>query len=222
MLTTPAIVKELCPRLHIQRAGNISAVLNTLCPLYGISSADILHEFLARLLEECQEFSCYEENLNYSADALIKNFGRHRISIDDAKRFGRTVDHQANQKEIANRIYGGQWGKTNLGNIEPNDGFDFRGSGPIQMTGRGNLTLFAAWMEKKFKEKKTVQQWAEELRTSDVYGIHSACWLFSISKCLIDEALNDNLYEIVKKINGGTNGLDQTKKYYEKCKLLIK
>lgn len=222
MLITPDIIKQLCPRLNQVRAINIAAAINSICPLYGISSADIMHEFLARLLEECWEFTCYEENLHYSSESLIKNFGRHRISIEDANRYGRNKEHQANTKAIANCIYGGKWGKENLGNIYPDDGFNFRGSGPIQMTGRGNITAFAKWMDKKFKDVKTPEQWAEALRTSDVYGIHSACWLFTVAKGLVDEALNDQLIEIVKKINGGLNGLDETKKYYEKCKLLIK
>jgi putative chitinase len=222
MLITPDIIKQLCPKLNQVRAINIAAAINSICPLYGISSADILHEFLARLLEECWEFSCFEENLNYSAEALIKTFGRHRISIEDCYRYGRTDKQHANGKEIANHIYGGEWGKKNLGNIYPDDGFNFRGSGPIQMTGRGNITAFAKWMDRKFKDVKTPEQWAEALRTSDIYGIHSACWLFAISKSLIDEAINDQLIEIVKKINGGLNGLFETQKYYEKCKLLIK
>jgi putative chitinase len=222
MLLTPDIMKQLCPRLNQVRAINLAAALNSVCPLYGISSADILHEFLARLLEECWEFTCFEENLNYSAEALIKTFGRHRISIEDANRFGRTADHPADKKAIANCIYGGEWGKLNLGNIYPDDGYNMRGSGPIQMTGRGNITAFAKWMDKKFREVKTPEQWAEALRTNEVYGIHSACWLFAVAKNLVGEALSDMLTDIVKKINGGTNGLDETKKYYEKCKLLIK
>lgn len=222
MLVTPDIIKQLCPRLNQVRAINIAAAINSICPLYGINRAEILHEFLARLLEECWEFTCFEENLNYSDEALIKTFGRHRISIEDAKKFGRTNEHGADKKAIANKIYGGEWGKINLGNIYPDDGYNFRGSGPIQMTGRGNITAFAKWMDKKFKEVKTPEQWAEVLRTNEVYGIHSACWLFAVSKALIDEALNDQLIEIVKKINGGLNGLNETKRYYEKCKLLIK
>jgi putative chitinase len=155
-------------------------------------------------------------NLNYSDEALIKTFGRHRISIEDANKYGRTKEHAANQKAIANTIYGGEWGKINLGNIYPDDGFNLRGSGPIQMTGRGNITAFGKWMDKKFGEAKTPEQWAEALRTSDIYGIHSACWLFAVSKALIDEALNDQLIEIVKKINGGLNGLNETKKILRK------
>lgn len=79
------------------------------------------------------------ESMNYSVEGLIKGFGRHRISIEDAKKFGRTSTQKANQKEIANRLYGGEWGRVNLGNNQPNDGWLLRGAGIYQITGRTNF-----------------------------------------------------------------------------------
>jgi putative chitinase len=213
MLLTPDIIKQLCPRLPQQRAINLAAIVNEVCPIYGIVNADILHEFLARLLEECDEFTCYEENLNYRAERILETWPHRFKSIEDAKLY------EHNPKKLAMKVYGS---RKDLGNLSDEDGFTFRGSGPIQMTGRGNIVWFACWMKKKFSDEKSPEQWAELLRTSDVYGMHSACWLFAIAKQLIDEALANDLVAIVKKINGGLNGLDQTKKYYEKCKLLIK
>lgn len=79
------------------------------------------------------------ESMNYSVEGLIRGFGRHRISIEDAKKFGRTATQKANQKEIANRLYGGTWGKTNLGNTQPTDPYNLRGAGIYQITGRTNF-----------------------------------------------------------------------------------
>jgi putative chitinase len=81
------------------------------------------------------------ENLNYSVSGLLETFGRHRISAADARKYGRSGSRKANQEAIANIIYGGEWGRENLGNTEPGDGWRFRGGGLPQNTGRRNYTL---------------------------------------------------------------------------------
>ncbi len=79
------------------------------------------------------------ESLNYSIEGLLATFGRHRISLEDSKKYGRTATRKANQKEIANRIYGGEWGRKNLGNTQPTDPYNLRGAGALQITGRTNF-----------------------------------------------------------------------------------
>jgi putative chitinase len=84
------------------------------------------------------------ETLNYSVNGLLRNFGRHRISEADAKRLGRKPGEpalsQARQREIGNLIYGGEWGRKNLGNTGPDDGWKYRGRGLEHVTGRRNYT----------------------------------------------------------------------------------
>lgn len=79
------------------------------------------------------------EGLNYSADALHALYPA-RISAEDCQRVGRTAAHPADQPGIANIIYGGVWGRANLGNDQPGDGWRFRGRGWVQMTGRRNYS----------------------------------------------------------------------------------
>jgi putative chitinase len=82
------------------------------------------------------------ENLNYSVDGLLKTFGRHRISEADARKYGRSGSRPANQSAIANLIYGGTWGRDNLGNTQPADGWNMRGRGLVQITGRANYAKY--------------------------------------------------------------------------------
>lgn len=88
------------------------------------------------------------ESLNYSVDGLLKTFSRKRISEADARRLGRKNGEPAlpvaRQREIANILYGGEWGRKNLGNTQPNDGWDFRGGGFAQTTGRANFKRISA------------------------------------------------------------------------------
>lgn len=82
------------------------------------------------------------ENLNYSVDGLMKTFSRARISKADCEKYGRKTGQAANQQAIANSVYGGEWGKKNLGNTQAGDGWKFRGRGYVQITGRTNYVKF--------------------------------------------------------------------------------
>lgn len=83
------------------------------------------------------------ESLNYHVNALVANFSRERISLADAQRLGRKAGEGpvpvARQMQIANLIYGGEWGKVNLGNMKPGAGWLYRGGGFPQTTGARNF-----------------------------------------------------------------------------------
>lgn len=207
--------------MSLEQSMIVARLINEVCPQYGINNPDILHEFIANVAEECGEFTVFAENLNYSVDALLKMFGRHRISEAQAKMYGRLGARKANQEAIANTIYGGEWGKINLGNSSPTDGWYLRGSGMLQLTGYANIGNFATYYNARFGTKYGVYKMAEMLRTNIKIGLHGACWFFCISKGLIDEAINDQMDIIVKKINGGVNGIEKRKMYYEKAKIYI-
>lgn len=85
------------------------------------------------------------ESLNYSVSGLLNTFGRHRISRADAERLGRKPGEGAlplaRQRAIANIIYGGSWGRDNLGNTQPDDGWTYRGRGLSHVTGRRNYRV---------------------------------------------------------------------------------
>lgn len=91
------------------------------------------------------EMSPNVESLNYTVAGLLNTFGRHRISRADAERLGRKPGEPAlslaRQRAIGNILYGGTWGRDNLGNTEPDDGWTYRGRGMAHDTGRRNYGL---------------------------------------------------------------------------------
>ena len=93
------------------------------------------------MIETGGSYEPITENLNYSTEALRAKFG-NRISASDAQKYGRNSSHAANQEMIANIIYGGEWGKSNLGNTQPGDGWKFKGRSLTQVTGRRNYAKF--------------------------------------------------------------------------------
>lgn len=105
--------------------------------------ADMAYVIATPALETGMSFDAGKvENLNYSVNALLTKFSRDRISEAEARRLGRNdaTGQKANQQGIANAIYGGEWGRANLGNTQPNDGWYFRGRSWPQLTGRKNYT----------------------------------------------------------------------------------
>lgn len=93
------------------------------------------------MIETGGSFEPTTESLNYSTEALRAKFP-NRISQADAQKYGRNSSHPANQEMIGNIIYGGEWGKKNLGNTQPGDGYKYRGRGLSQVTGRRLYEIF--------------------------------------------------------------------------------
>lgn len=145
------------------------------------------------------------ENMNYSVEGLIKGFGRHRISMEDAKKFGRTPTQKANQKEIANRLYGGAWGKINLGNIKENDGYLFRGAGILQITGRANFQKLSDDTGIDFINHP-------ELILEEENSIIAAVWYWN-SRGLNKYADKDDVVSISKTVNLGNAKASGTPKH---------
>lgn len=208
LITTEALVR-ICLKPRRVNVELICAVINKVCPMYGMSKL-ILHEFLANVLHESDEFCRLEENLNYSAARLLQVWPKRFRSLQEASAYAN------NPQQLAVKVYSGR-----LGNTEPMDGWEFRGSGPIQMTGRDVFTRFASWMDRKFRITRSELEWARLIRKDYEAGMHSACWIFTHAKKLNDAALRDDMHHIIKRINGGFNGLVERMAYFERCKTYL-
>lgn len=104
-----------------------------------------LAAFLPNILHESSRLERLEENLNYSAQGLLATFGLSRITTAQANKFGRRDDirQSADPRAIANIVYGGAFGRRQLGNTEADDGWKYRGRTPIQITGKSNYLLMS-------------------------------------------------------------------------------
>lgn len=182
--------------------------LKAACNRWGIDTVREVCSFLANIGVESCGLTRMEESLNYSVDGLLKTFGRHRISAADAQRLGRTPTRKANQEAIANLLYGGEFGRKNLGNTVPGDGWKFRGYGPKQLTGRANFTNFAEAMGMRVEDVPAY------IRTK-IGGAMSAGWFWK-SHDLDSKAATPGLVDDRKAINGGTLGLEDVKTRFDK------
>jgi putative chitinase len=200
----------------------------------AITTPRRIRHWLAHLHHESQGFTCLEESLNYSVKGLRGTFGRHRISDADCERYGRIdrfdangrkigVIRPADQRAIANIVYGGEFGRKNLGNIREGDGYLFRGGGWIQQTGRGSHARASEWTGIDLVKSPQLG------RTPQVATVIAAdFWRVNGLNAIVDEDAGeasfstlaakiraneeDDLTGGTERINGGRNGLDDRRR----------
>ena len=176
---------------------------------YDITTPRRMAGFLSQIAHESGKLATLEESLNYSVDALLKLFGRHRISEADARRFGRSLEHKADQQGIANALYGGEWGRKNLGNTVHGDGWRFRGRGLKQLTGRANYEKCGAAIG------EDLLNYPDRLLLP-VNAALSAGWFWK-SHGLNEIADRGDVRQMTKVINGGAIGLPERTALYGKA-----
>lgn len=98
-------------------------------------------------------------------------------------------------------------GRKSLGNVNPHDGFKYRGRGPIMLTGLKNYILHGRLLGIDLVNKPFLAS------IMDI-GTRIACnyWRLNDINKWADE---DNIDMVTKLVNGGNNGLDGRKKYFK-------
>lgn len=91
-----------------------------------------LAEFVAQCANETGGFRRFEENLRYSAAAMVQLWPRRFTRAQALASVGKP-------KEIAARAYGGRMGNAPYPAL---DGWTYRGRGMLQLTGKDNYALF--------------------------------------------------------------------------------
>lgn len=168
---------------------------------YSINTPRRIAGFLSQIAHESGKLERVEENLNYSTTALISMFGRHRISREDAEKYGRGPGRPANVRMIANILYGGQWGRLNLGNTDPEDGWRHRGMGLKQLTGKRNHKACGEALGEDFVTNP-------ERLMLPVNATLSAGWFWHTNHLNEIADLGD-VTNMTKIVNGGYNGLGE-------------
>ncbi|MGV8929144.1 MAG: hypothetical protein ACOH1E_05300 [Brevundimonas sp.] len=163
--------------------------------------------FFAQITHE-SGFRPTEENLNYSAAGLKATFSRQRISSARCEALGRLPGRPADKPGIANAVYGGSWGRTNLGNTQPGDGYRYRGRGLIQLTGRSNYRRTSGEFEVNPDLVLTLA------------GSIKAATDFWRTRGLNAASDADDVTRVTRIINGGDNGLADRRALTAKLKAL--
>jgi putative chitinase len=138
--------------------------LNSAMAEFHIDTKQRQAPFLANLAHETGDLNCVVENLNYSADGLAntwpsrfakKDAAGHYLLTSPSADFGQlptpggrkvpnelALELHRRPEAIANNVYANRMGN---GDVASGDGWRFRGSGGIQLTGRTNQLECAAY-----------------------------------------------------------------------------
>lgn len=165
----------------------------------GITDKTELANFMGQSEHESQGFNRMTENMSYSSSRLLEVFpGRNGMKTKaDADAIA-----AGGQKSIANHVYGGKWGKDNLGNTMPNDGWNYRARGFKHLTGRTNYTEAS-----KATGYDLVN--SPELAAQPEIAAKVATWYW---QSRVPKEDRKNVTAATKKINGGYNGLADRKR----------
>ncbi|BDG84264.1 TPA: glycoside hydrolase family 19 protein [Citrobacter koseri] len=185
--------------------------IDTAMKEFGITAPLDQSMFIAQMGHESGGYEKLVESLNYTADRLVPVFGKHRITAQQAAALGRTATQPANQKAIANLVYGGEWGKKNLGNQVAGDGWKYRGRGLKQITGLINYRKCGLALKLDLVTHP-------ELLEQDENAARSAAWFFATSGCLV---YSGDVERITIIINGGKNGLDDRRRRFNLAKAVL-
>ena len=121
--------RKLSNQMTLLQTENLRALLDLWDQHTEWSNDVSLAYILGTVAHESGNFSFRTENLSYTPAALLKQYPRIFPTINDA------IPYVNNPEALANKIYGEI---RDFGNIEPGDGWRYRGRGMVMLTGRYN------------------------------------------------------------------------------------
>jgi putative chitinase len=162
---------------------------------YGLGSPLVIAHALAQFSHECGAGLEMVENLNYSAQGLMNTW---------PTRLGptRAAQYAHNPQMIADAVYGGR-----MGNAPPpsDDGWNFRGRGLSQVTGREGYAKLAA---------KTGLDLLEDpgLLSDPDHALECGVADWVLCGCL-PHAVADDIVAETRALNGGLIGLAERRQW---------
>lgn len=158
-----------------------------------ISNLRVAH-FMAQVSVECGAGTVIEENLNYSAERIAEVWPKRFPTVLAAQPYAH------NPKGLANKVYNGRMGNQ----IGTDDGWNFRGRGIIQITGRSEYDAIGKIVGWDLVDNP-------EMATDLVNLLDVACADLRTYPHIYADMDADDCEAVTLAINGGYEGLTQRK-----------
>lgn len=175
---------------------------------YEISQNPLrLCHFLSQVFAECGALTLTRESLNYRVSTLMRVWPKRFRTEEEA------LPYAHNEKALAEKVYGGR-----MGNVDPGDGFKFRGRGLLQITGHQAYARFGTQLGIGLENDPDLAFSAEHC-----LAIAAAEWAASGyhgKKCneLADE---DSVVDVTYAVNGGQTGIADRRRWLRDMKSIL-
>lgn len=153
----------------------------------NIATIEEVAHFMGQVAHETGNFMAEVENLNYSADGLLKIFKKY-FTAEQAKKYAKKPIM------IGSRVYANRMGN---GDETSQEGYVFRGRGALQLTGKDNFKLFSKYVGEDCVDNPEL--------VSEKYYFESAKFFFDNNKLwkLAKTVDDDSITKLSKAINLG-------------------
>ena len=198
-MLTADILRAALPAARPTDIARFVTPLTEACAEWGIDTPLRLAAFLAQIAHESGQLRALTENLNYSAEALLRVFPRHF----DA---GRATAYARQPERIGSKVYANRMGN---GDEASGDGWRYRGRGLIQVTGKTNYAACGTALDLDLIAQP-------ELLEQPGPAARSAAWFWHRHD-LNGLADARDIETITRRINGGLTGLQDRKAHYARA-----
>jgi putative chitinase len=184
-------------KIDIGHAEALIGPMNMAIEKADLSTPARIAAFIAQCGHESDSFRFMEENLNYKAESLCRTWPSH-FNAENASEYA----HQP--QKIANRAYAN---RMQNGSEESGDGWNYRGRGWLQTTGRAGYEQLLDATQIDFISNP------DAVATPEGAAISAA--VFWEKHNLNHHVDNNDFVGLTKAINGGTIGLEERMARYE-------
>ena len=203
--TQPAKSKPYTPKPTPEAGQKVKAVLLKDMPKFGITTPNQQAAFLGNIEHE-SNFMPVSENLNYKPQRLMQVWPNRFKTLAQAQAVA-----AGGPQGIANSIYNGRMGNA----TGSNDGWDYRGRGPIQITGKNNYSAISKLINKDIVDNPDL------VTTDPQVSADTAMAYWKMNPSLGKLADAGQFAEVRRRVNGGGVGMEDALSRMAKYKELI-
>jgi putative chitinase len=197
---TAAQISQLNPNLSNAQA--LAAGINAACARYGMDQSQRrMRYFVAQSFFETENYTDWSENLYYSTpERLVEVWPSHFTMDPTHTQYALAQNYVCNPQALANFVYANRDGN---GPVSSGDGYEFRGRGAFQLTGRTEYTQYS---QAAYGDNRIVLQ--PQLVALPPDAFLSAGWFWDDNhiNALAD---TDSFTQATKVINGSTATVPQ-------------